>query len=204
MPLSEVNCDCAGVGACGCPRRFKVTIAGVVPCGPYPCPRCSDMDGSYILDWIPGHGPYNCYYKLPDYDPGPCWYTNPWKLEIIRNPHYPPDCTLRFEVTYGDATSQPWFLDGQCTCWPDKPLTLTGGPGCALGGPGEDTYCLYPATITLEAIGIGSISGNNCYGTKTSCAPSRRPRVPAATPSECNQFPDCCSNCGESIVASTT
>ena len=192
MPASDVVCELEEQGICGCPRRFKLTIQGVVSCNPDPCADCGDVDGSYILEFDEEFDQWK--YEGPGV--APCWYVDAWTLEITRNE----DCSLTFTVWYADTSpDDPWVLDGQYTCWPEDPLTLTGGLGCAEG-------CEYPTTITLEPVGISSITGNNCFGTKTSCAVSVQPQKPEAVPDIYDQFPDCtsCPTCGSPLVPSAS
>ncbi len=61
----DVVCDCSAC-PCGAPKKFKLTISGVTPCGDTPCDECG-IDGTYILEQAPAW----CGWRFDE--PGRCW-----------------------------------------------------------------------------------------------------------------------------------
>jgi len=131
----DVVCDCSAC-PCGAPKKFKLTISGVTPCGDTPCDECG-IDGTCILEQAPGW----CGWR---YDgPGGCWGYKAWNLWLEQKE----DCTLGLVADFYTKQGK-WKATGIAHRWA-KQYVLTGGAECFPVVPGVPS-CQFPDTLTVE------------------------------------------------------
>ena len=149
------------------PVQYRVTLQGVVPCSGLPCSDCNTLNRAYILD---GNGYCGYYLALPY----TCnWVAHLWNMGFNRNP----DGTLRMYVWLEPGPK--WEAD-VLHCWENQ-YVLTGGGNCYPGGY-PYTSCQFPTTITVQPIGMHTVTGSECIRGETCPKPSNVAATAAESP----------------------